>query len=257
VNLEDIVSTLGSKSSERLAVITFDDGFSDMYVSAYPFLKEKGIRFTLFLITSTLESDSLLWLHKLYILLDKLAEAEKIEFLKDFVGDNCSNDSVSSMLNFIIHQTDKETVNRILTKLTSRVKMTQDQEKEYARQLYLNRTQLLEMAENGLQIHSHGHEHWPMNILSQAELTQEVHQSKEVIEEVFSCNPRFFCFPYGSENKNLTPILQDAAFMGNCCLGNRPVRPDDNPFHLPRVQHFKDAKTFAWQLLKLHLKRKF
>lgn len=48
VSIDDIYK----ENSKRVAVITFDDGCKDVYLNAYPFLKEHNIPFTVYLVSS-------------------------------------------------------------------------------------------------------------------------------------------------------------------------------------------------------------
>ena len=45
------------KPSERCIAVTFDDGLYDVYETAYPFLKERNIPFTVFIATDFLDTD--------------------------------------------------------------------------------------------------------------------------------------------------------------------------------------------------------
>lgn len=252
VTLEDLVKTLPNPSSNKLAVITFDDGYADLYVHAYPFLKEKGIPFTLFLITSTLCSGSLLWLHKLYLLLEKMDLARRMAFLGRYVKVDNHGRSADPLLKELMHNADREIILRLITDLAGEVHWSPEEEQERANQLYLTPSQLLEMKANGLQIEAHGHEHWPLHYLNREETEREVYQSVNKIQDLFSRRPRFYSIPYGRENKHIIPILQEAGFTGSCCIGDRPVGPNEDPFHLPRVKHLRNLIDFSWQLTKFY-----
>lgn len=252
VTLEDLVQSLPNQSSGRWAVITFDDGYADMYVHAYPFLKKKGIPFTLFLITSSLDSGSLLWLHKLYLLLEKMAPARRIAFLRRYVKVDNRVHSADPLLKELMQNADREIIIRLITDLAGEVHWSLEEEKEHAEQLYLTPSQLLEMKANGLQIEAHGHEHWPLQYLSREETEREVYQSVNKIQDLFSRRPRFYSVPYGRENKHIIPVLQEAGFAGSCCIGDRPVGPNEDPFHLPRVKHLRNLIDFSWQLTNFY-----
>lgn len=45
------------KPSKRRIAVTFDDGLQDVYETAYPFLKEKSIPFTVFIVTDFLDTE--------------------------------------------------------------------------------------------------------------------------------------------------------------------------------------------------------
>lgn len=56
VALEDALRRRGSVDSDRLFVITFDDGYADLFDVAYPHLQAEGIPFTLYLATGHVEA---------------------------------------------------------------------------------------------------------------------------------------------------------------------------------------------------------
>jgi peptidoglycan/xylan/chitin deacetylase (PgdA/CDA1 family) len=56
VGLETAMDRWGESGSERLTVLTFDDGYRDFYVNAFPTLRDHGIPFTLYLATQSIES---------------------------------------------------------------------------------------------------------------------------------------------------------------------------------------------------------
>ncbi len=59
VSLEDAVARLGTPEDDRLFVLTFDDGYSDMYANAFPLLVERNHPFMLYITTLPIEDPSL------------------------------------------------------------------------------------------------------------------------------------------------------------------------------------------------------
>ena len=56
VDLETAVARRGDPEADRLVVLTFDDGYEDVYRNAFPLLKERGWPFTLYLTTAPIVS---------------------------------------------------------------------------------------------------------------------------------------------------------------------------------------------------------
>ncbi len=61
---------VAAKKVKRKIAVTFDDGLEDVYTMAYPFLKEQGVPFTVFVITDFLDTDG-------YITTKQLKEMSK------------------------------------------------------------------------------------------------------------------------------------------------------------------------------------
>ncbi len=56
VSLETALEQRAEPAARRLAVLTFDDGFADVYENAFPILQSRGMPFTLYLTTRPIES---------------------------------------------------------------------------------------------------------------------------------------------------------------------------------------------------------
>ena len=60
VDLDTAVEQRGDASADRLFVLTFDDGFKDVYHNAFPLMEAKGVPFTLYLTTRPIEAGTVL-----------------------------------------------------------------------------------------------------------------------------------------------------------------------------------------------------
>ncbi len=56
VDIESAIERRADPSADRLFVLTFDDGFEDVYQTAFPLMKERGTPFTLYLTTRPIET---------------------------------------------------------------------------------------------------------------------------------------------------------------------------------------------------------
>jgi peptidoglycan/xylan/chitin deacetylase (PgdA/CDA1 family) len=55
VDLQTALERWEESGSDRLVVVTFDDGYEDLYMKAYPMLKERDLPFILYLATESIE----------------------------------------------------------------------------------------------------------------------------------------------------------------------------------------------------------
>ena len=56
VSLEEAVKRRAERDAHRLFVLTFDDGYRDMYINAFPLLARRGVPFTLYLTSGPIEN---------------------------------------------------------------------------------------------------------------------------------------------------------------------------------------------------------
>lgn len=56
VSLEEAVAARAEPEASRLFVLTFDDGYEDLYTRAFPLLRERGLPFALYLTTEPVET---------------------------------------------------------------------------------------------------------------------------------------------------------------------------------------------------------
>lgn len=56
IDLDTAISRRGGPDSDPIFVLTFDDGYADLYAHAYPLLLERGLPFTIYLTTYPVES---------------------------------------------------------------------------------------------------------------------------------------------------------------------------------------------------------
>lgn len=56
VDLKTAIERRGDPDADKLFVVTFDDGYEDVYHNAFPLMKDRGIPFTLYLTTRPIET---------------------------------------------------------------------------------------------------------------------------------------------------------------------------------------------------------
>src|SRR5262244_3804026 len=71
VSLDELAAAMesGKKDPRRLAAVTFDDGYADVYHQALPLLRRKGIPAAVFVVTDLIGTDRLQYHDRLYLLL--------------------------------------------------------------------------------------------------------------------------------------------------------------------------------------------
>jgi peptidoglycan/xylan/chitin deacetylase (PgdA/CDA1 family) len=251
--LESLAGVLKEGKMRRFAVITFDDGFKDLYENAYPILKRNKIPFTLFLITSTVDSKKLLWLHKFYMSIEGLPPNEQIGLLKESVCSFEKNVALDSLVRKAIHSSDRRTLREIVHRIASEGGLTCRHETVAASTLYLKKSELLEMEKDGLSIESHGHEHWSFDKLQESDVKKDIELSVRFIQEEFGKRTRFVSLPFGRENGCVEGIAECLGLSGVCYADQKLLGPSTNPFKLSRILPPNDILEFSQILMWCYL----
>lgn len=252
-DLETVVGEVRQAKLRRVAAVTFDDGFEDLYHAAFPILRERAIPFSLFLVTSVLDSGRLLWLHKLYTLAERLTEAQQRETLAGFT-EGSEPFALRAALRRVYRHEKPERVLELIDAFQRRANFDAQQEAELARSLYLTGEQLRQMQMHGLTIESHGVDHWSLESLDEGRTRREIGDSFDRIEAQFGRRPRFYAPPFGFRNAFLAAAVGEAGGMGACTTDTRAIRRHEDVMDLPRVYRHNDCpQLFAWHLSGLFL----
>jgi len=81
---------------------------------------------------------------------------------------------------------------------------------------FLNKEQLIEMADTGMEIGSHGHTHTFLAYLSPEEVMWELTESKTVLEKAIGRRVANFAFPGGHYKHWMFRLMEKAGYRGAC-----------------------------------------
>ena len=82
-------------------------------------------------------------------------------------------------------------------------------EKSFAKELYMDTSQIRCMAENGMYIGSHGYEHYWLNQVPKKTQESEIDQSLEFLKKVNAPTENWaMCYPYGGYNESLIDVIK-------------------------------------------------
>jgi peptidoglycan/xylan/chitin deacetylase (PgdA/CDA1 family) len=90
-------------------------------------------------------------------------------------------------------------------------------EEIFARELYMDVTQLRCMVQHGMEIGGHGYKHAWLEVLSKSEQEEEIYSTLGFLTRIYKHEPLNWamCYPYGSYNNMTLEILKQA----KCALG--------------------------------------
>lgn len=121
---------------------------------------------------------------------------------------------------------------------------------------HLNKTQLEELSDYGIELGGHSHMHRKLTELPEPELTDDLAKSSAIIKDVTGQLPTSFCYPQGFFDARIWPLLEKAGYKyAVCSYNSRGVTADTrkllsfkNPYALPRIYPSKGEFRLMLQL---------
>jgi len=227
----------------KCVVITFDDGYRDNYEIAYPILLKYKLPATIFLTTKPLESNGLLAIQKIYLLLmrcglirltdmfsAKLPKPVKLPDRLDIEGLTilAQKQILSRLLDFDLYSYKGiELIDKIF------VEAGLPEEKN----LFLNWNEIKEMNNNHVDFGVHTVNHPRLSALNYHDQGNEIVEAKAICEQMLGKPISIFCYPFGdnsSFNNQTIEILKKHGFSAACTINYDKVDSQTNLFELPR-----------------------
>lgn len=219
------------------AVITFDDGYENVYHHAFPLLKRKGIPAGFFLVTDLVGTRRMQIYDKLYLLLAKGfqawpdARAELARLLQACGLALPSSDELSALVHdpyaamrALYTAYPKEQIEQLIETLESQFQVD---EAAHAAFHPMNWDMVLEMHRAGMNIGSHTKTHVLLTNESWQTVLDEMVESKRDLEWTVGMPVHHFSYPDGRFNRTLVSSAADAGyrFAYSCCLHRDPRYP--------------------------------
>jgi peptidoglycan/xylan/chitin deacetylase (PgdA/CDA1 family) len=248
------------------AVLTFDDGCSDNYYSAYPHLKDSKIPATIFLSTGSIDNQNPIWVYKLYYLMNQFGVekiASAIESLAGMIpgsmlqgSDNGKGGMKIEAL--LAYSMKKECRDKLLSELYRALGISQ--EKVFAEnQIFLTWPQIEQMHRDGIEFGNHGQSHTPFSVMPPDEQEKEIVESQELLKKKLGAEAIAFAYPYGKA-RDYSPVTKEIVKRsGHSCIvttQQTPNRRETSPYELGRI-HIGEVPVWrlAFDLQKSHLKQ--
>ncbi len=247
--LTEFLEEKQSPPSKSIA-ITFDDGWEDNYLFAYPILRKYNVPATIFLTTDFIDSDNTFWFSEISMILaqQKIIPERLSGILKKVLEDDkyISSfqyfDSEEPGSNFIdsdkliedLKQFDHEAIMKIIAELNKESGVSC--ERFTGKRQTLTWEEVIEMNNNGIDFGSHGCSHRIMPGLTDAEIERELIESKRIIEGKLSREINLFSYPNGDYCNHIREMVLNCGYV--CALatkGKKESEPDTNLYSLKRI----------------------
>lgn len=236
VSLSDLLDCINKNQSlhENSFLLTFDDGFREIYDVVVPILKEKGVPATFFLNSNFLDNKQLFFRHKASILIEhlqsvgELSSTDKIKdiFLKNRIE---FTDLEASILSVEYHKRN------VIDEIALILNVDFD---NYLASFkpYLNSNQVEKLIEDGFTIGAHSIDHPLYSSLSLEDQLYQTRESVKLIIERFSLDYNAFAFPFtdnGVSRRYFDEILRSGSV--DISFGNSGIVKDLCPNNLQRI----------------------
>ena len=234
----------GKTVDEKIAVVTFDDGYKDNYICAFPILKKYNIPATVFLVTGNIGTKNLFWFDKIrYLLLHSKIKRINLNEFGDFTLNTLKNRLFSS---FIISEKLKKIPNEKKNNILEEIENISDVNipVDLAKNLILSWDEVKEMNECSVDFGAHTVTHPILTRISFDRAKYEISQSKKNIEKKIGKTVNTFCYPNGTSddfNTNLLNFVTESGF--SCAVTTIPII-DTSKANLYRLGRLPTAWSF-------------
>ena len=239
---------------ERAVAVTFDDGYRDNYVSAYPILRRYHVPATIFLASGAIGSNKMIWHDRVF----RTFRETKLAALEGFPGisgelslRNVEDKRYAQgqVLKLLWELGDDER-NAKIAYLEERLGIDQ---KEIALGLMLGWDEITEMAAAGVSFGSHTISHPVLPTLPGCQLYEEIVESKKLIESKIKCTITGFAYPVGRRqdfNDHVKKVVKEAGYKYAVTTVFGVNEPGQEVFELRRGTPWEtEISSFAAKLV--------
>lgn len=247
------------RSDRRYCVITFDDGWIDNFVHAFPVLQRYELPATIFLATGVIGTRSWFWpeevgwLSQRFALLPPEQKGKVLAFLR--AGDPWLNgiagdiemgqlDKLIERCKVVSHDKVKELVGRLADEMEVRLP---------SERLVMNWDEVRDMAAAKVSFGSHSINHKILTTVSAAELGEEIVGSMDTLRSHGLKGEFAFCYPNGNYSPTVVQTVESAGYCA--AMTTEPGwegREPENLFQLKRIAVHNDL-TCSDSLFAFHL----
>jgi peptidoglycan/xylan/chitin deacetylase (PgdA/CDA1 family) len=221
ISLVDAVDALKRNAvSNNSVVITFDDGYEDVYSNAFPVLRELSITATVFLSTNFIGSSEIIWHERVFSafrITDEISlfwpYCEPTTYILVTTHERIY--AQENVLKSLRSVDDEERIMRIC-ELEKRLSV---ENKNFMKNEMLTWEKVKEMKKIGISFGSHTKSHTILSRIPKEKVREEIYESKLVIENALGCEVSTFAYPNGKKNDfndETKAVLKEAGFI--CAL---------------------------------------
>jgi len=243
INVQQLLELIdiGGEILEPLAMITFDDGYSDNYTKAFPILASKGMSAIFFLPTNFIGTANTPWWDAVAWLV-KNTDEQKLQLpnlSKPIIVDASD---VARTIRLVLRWFKDQPNSTPSEKLQQLVKACNcELDAEAASTLFMSWENVREMQEAGMDIGSHTQSHQILSELSTEDQRIELASSKKILEDAIGSSISVLAYPVGgldSYTRETSQIAKDCGYRAAFNFtkgGGYNVKLGGNQYDLARI----------------------
>jgi peptidoglycan/xylan/chitin deacetylase (PgdA/CDA1 family) len=225
---------------ERALIITFDDGYRDNYLNAFPVLREMGLSAAIFLAVAHINEAKLFWWDFIAYCFKQtpltsvtlpLFEPDPLS-LADAGARRKATDRVLDWIKEVPENTKREFIAALADKLEVRVP------DNLAAGMHLGWDEVREMLAGGIEFGSHTMTHPILSNVHRAQLAEEVSESKRIMEQELGSEVLAFSYPVGgrtSFNDVVKTEVKKCGYSYAVSYREGVAKKGCDPLALPRI----------------------
>ncbi|MFH1898233.1 MAG: polysaccharide deacetylase family protein [Candidatus Desantisbacteria bacterium] len=216
LSLEQLIDGIKEKKvvPENSMVITFDDGYRDNYLYAYPILKKYNAIATIYLTVDHIGNNSMLWMHKVIYLLNNARVKQVTINGVDFkIETKLEKKDAELKITSMMKKINQDKRDGFLAELAQKLEVEIGDNIDNA---MMSWGDAREMMKDGFLFGSHTLSH--CNLPNSLHVTNELLISKEKMERNLNCKVNLFSYPNGgAESYYNEEIKQKVKMSGYIC----------------------------------------
>jgi peptidoglycan/xylan/chitin deacetylase (PgdA/CDA1 family) len=248
VPLEDLIS----RQEGHACAITFDDGWRDNYVTAFPILRAYGVPATIFLATNRVGAERWPWPDRICFYIHRASPARFTEAFESAwqreTGESArmvvrSSDAFATaevVLRWLKHL-EHSVLQRFVTRIDDSFKDLNAA--LHSQRPWLKWEEALEMGSHGISFGSHTENHVILTNVPPAEARAEIVNSGTVLAARLGKPTTAFCYPNGSYSPEVVRMVADAGYRCAVTTTSGPLESSAGPFELRRIMLHNDISN--------------
>jgi len=207
IPLEELVLSIRERNEipQNSLVITFDDGYRDNYLNAYPILKKYGAHATFFITSGCIDNKQILWTHKiLYMLSTTNEKTVKIMNHQFNLGNDESRIKLADKIISLLKEIPQHQRDKLIEEISKNLKIDKIDKMD----IFLLWDDVRELDRFGFSIGSHTvtHPNLPNSDTKLAEY--EIRESKLLIERMINRTIKLFSYPNGGAKSHFNEKIK-------------------------------------------------